>query len=50
MLNFDLLFDLYGLDLGHVTLSFVPGRSVTQYQYSLQVSRKSDDGKGAKGV
>ena len=50
MPHFDLLFDLCDLDLGHMTLSFAPGRSVTQYQYSLQVSRKSDDGKGAKRV
>ena len=50
MPNFDLLFDLCDLDLGHMTLSFAPGRSVTQYQYILQVSRKSDDGKGAKRV
>ena len=50
MPHFDLLFDLCDLDLGRMTLSFVPGRSVTQYQYSLKVSRKSDDGKGAKRV
>ena len=50
MPHFDLLFDLCDLDLGHMTLSFAPGRSITQYQYSLQVSRKSDDGKGAKRV
>ena len=50
MPNFDLLFDLCDLDLGHMTLSFAPGRSITQYQYILQVSRKSDDGKGAKRV
>ena len=50
MPNFDLLFDLCDLDLDHMTLSFAPGRSVTQYQYILQVSWKSDDGKGAKRV
>ena len=50
MPHFDLLFDLCDLDLGHMTLSFAPGRSVTPYQYILQVSRKSDDGKGAKRV
>ena len=47
ILHFDLLFDL---DLDHVTLSFMPGRSITQNQYSLKVLQKSDDGKGAKRV
>ena len=50
MPHFDLLFDLCDLDLGHVTLSFAPGRSVTQNQYSLKVSRKSDNGKGVKSL
>ena len=48
--NFEHSADPCDLDLGWTTKTILPGSYFYQYQYILNVSRKSDNGKGVKRV